>query len=656
MSENTPNLVLPFIMPSQAQKHVTHNEAIRALDALVQIGVASRDLSQPPETPENGARFIVGPTPGGDWTGRAGRLAAWQDGAWAFFEPRAGWIAWVEDEARAVVWRGGSWEPLGGAVSLDPLPLLGVNASADETNRLAVSAASTLLSHEGAGHRLKVNKAAPPDTASLLFQTAFSGRAEMGLAGGDDFRIKVSADGESWKDALVVDRATGAVSLPNTAGGSGAGPLTVSMPPLDASGAASTVLVDLTMTEAQVNEAGGDDRVSFRLAASTGRWDNGPVDHASYYGSVMGLGFNLSSNFAQADAAKPAGSFRMESKYFQNGVFAAEYHLAHKTRPEDEHRMFSWFAPFADADGTKASASFSASMFSFLDWTNIERMAVDFNANRFRLAGGLCQVFEHNNAPVTRQHDADGATAVALPYVDDGGNIVATRPLTTPQTPGSSAASGPTLRTRGANTAALTVEAPSGDAAGITLACGTTQGAGSAAIPVSADGTTGVGMAAGAVGEADIGRTISGPGVPGGTRIVDIAGPTRFVTSRALPASVSAVTLGARTRRSASLEIDSGGALAIRNTSGAIYYDFNGSAFWRDTNAGYATRISLDASRLEVGVPLKLPSVTLTALPSAAAAGAGALVYVSDASGGPTLACSDGAAWRAVATLGAAVA
>ena len=35
--ENSANLQLPYIMPSQAQKHVTHNEAVRTLDALVQL-------------------------------------------------------------------------------------------------------------------------------------------------------------------------------------------------------------------------------------------------------------------------------------------------------------------------------------------------------------------------------------------------------------------------------------------------------------------------------------------------------------------------------------------------------------------------------------------------------------------------------------------
>ena len=40
--DQTPNLKLPYIMPSQAQKHVTHNEALRFLDAVVHLSVKSR--------------------------------------------------------------------------------------------------------------------------------------------------------------------------------------------------------------------------------------------------------------------------------------------------------------------------------------------------------------------------------------------------------------------------------------------------------------------------------------------------------------------------------------------------------------------------------------------------------------------------------------
>lgn len=216
--DETPNLGLPYIMAAQSQKHVTHNEAIRALDAIVQLSVLDRDLSAPPGSPAEGARFIVAASPTGAWSGHAGSIAAWQDGAWMFYAPLEGWIAWVADEDVAVVWSGSAWTALttGGGGGSGDFSTLGINTTADATNRLSVSAPATLLNHEGNGHQLKVNKAAASDTASLLYQTGFSGRAEMGLAGDDDFHFKVSADGSAWKEAIVISRATGAVKLPLT--------------------------------------------------------------------------------------------------------------------------------------------------------------------------------------------------------------------------------------------------------------------------------------------------------------------------------------------------------------------------------------------------------------------------------------------------------
>jgi hypothetical protein len=102
-----------------------------------------------------------------------------------------------------------------------------VNTSADSTNRLAVSSSATLLSHEGSDHRVKVNKAAAGDTASLLFQSGWSGRGEIGLMGSDDFGVKVSADGATFHDAVSIDRTSGAVSFPSGVNGTGsaAGPM-----------------------------------------------------------------------------------------------------------------------------------------------------------------------------------------------------------------------------------------------------------------------------------------------------------------------------------------------------------------------------------------------------------------------------------------------
>ena len=48
MSEQSPVLSMPYIQPAQAQKHVTHNEALRILDAVTQLSVISTELDAPP--------------------------------------------------------------------------------------------------------------------------------------------------------------------------------------------------------------------------------------------------------------------------------------------------------------------------------------------------------------------------------------------------------------------------------------------------------------------------------------------------------------------------------------------------------------------------------------------------------------------------------
>ncbi len=211
--DTTPNLALPYILASQAQKHVTHNEAIRALDALVQISVKDRDLAAPPGAPVEGDRYIVAAAATGAWSGHDGEVAAWQDAAWMFYAPAEGWIAWVADEDALLAFDGADWVTAAAAAALQNVPMLGVNATADTTNRLALASAASLFDHAGAGHQQKINKAAAGDTASQLYQSNASGRAELGLVGDDDFHVKVSADGSAWHEAMVVERSTGRIGL-----------------------------------------------------------------------------------------------------------------------------------------------------------------------------------------------------------------------------------------------------------------------------------------------------------------------------------------------------------------------------------------------------------------------------------------------------------
>jgi hypothetical protein len=174
--------------------------------------VESRTITTPPTTPLLGDAYIVGPSSTGAWSGHDSEIAAFQAGAWLFYDPAPGWQVYAKSEHAILVFDAGAWTALASNGSAG-IPTLGINTAADSTNRLAVAAAASLFTHAGNGHQLKLNKAAAGDTASLLYQAGYSGRAEMGLMGDNLWRLKVSADGSTWFNAMTVDSATGGITL-----------------------------------------------------------------------------------------------------------------------------------------------------------------------------------------------------------------------------------------------------------------------------------------------------------------------------------------------------------------------------------------------------------------------------------------------------------
>lgn len=237
----TANLALPEIAAAQAQKHVTHNEALRALDALVQLAVLDRTHASPPGAPAEGQRWIVAASPTGAWAGHAGHVAAWQDGGWDFHVPRVGWLAYVIAEGALVAWSGSAWvDALALLTALQNIALLGVGTTADATNPFSAKLNNALwtaktVAEGGDGHlRYKMSKESAAKTLSLLMQTNFSGRAEIGLTGDDDLHVKVSADGASWLDALIVDKSTARLTLAQGFADPAATRAQVAAAPLDA--------------------------------------------------------------------------------------------------------------------------------------------------------------------------------------------------------------------------------------------------------------------------------------------------------------------------------------------------------------------------------------------------------------------------------------
>lgn len=205
-----PNLSLPQMESAQSQKHITHNEALEILDAVVQLVVQSFSETTPPLSPTEGQVWAIALGAVNDWAGQSGNLAVWSNGGWLFVTPRPGWRAALGTDLR--VWDGAAWSAPD-LPALQNLPGVGIGTSHDATNRLAVASPAVLLTHTGAGHQTKLNKNAPADTGSILFQTNWSGRAEMGTLGTDDFAIKCSPDGSTWATGLTVG-ATGSVDAP----------------------------------------------------------------------------------------------------------------------------------------------------------------------------------------------------------------------------------------------------------------------------------------------------------------------------------------------------------------------------------------------------------------------------------------------------------
>ena len=219
MSDATTHLLLPYILAAQAQKHVTHNEALRLLDGLVQLSVRDRDLTAPPGSAADGNRYIVASGATGAWSGWDLNVALWTDGTWLRLPPRTGWRAWVEDEGVLLVYDGSVWIGTMPA-TLQNMALLGVGTTADPANPFSAKLNAALWTAKTAAEGgtgdlfYTMNKEAAGDDLGLTFQTAYVTKVLLGLFGSDKFRLAVSADGSSFFDGFIVDNSNGIVDQP----------------------------------------------------------------------------------------------------------------------------------------------------------------------------------------------------------------------------------------------------------------------------------------------------------------------------------------------------------------------------------------------------------------------------------------------------------
>lgn len=89
------------------------NINLKLLDAILQLGVISNTVLEPPATPANGDRYLIPATGAtGDWASHANQIAAYYDSAWVYFTPKVGWTLRVAGGDR-LDFDGTAWVPAG---------------------------------------------------------------------------------------------------------------------------------------------------------------------------------------------------------------------------------------------------------------------------------------------------------------------------------------------------------------------------------------------------------------------------------------------------------------------------------------------------------------------------------------------------------------
>ena len=220
MSDTTTNLLLPYILAAQAQKHVTHNEALRLLDGLVQLSVLDRDLTAPPGSPADGDRYIVGQRRHGRLGGlgpERGAVHGWGLAAPAAPHRLAGMGRGRGAAAGLRRRRLGRDDPgqrcRTSRCSGSARPPTPSNPFSAKLNA-ALWTAKTVAEGGTGDLFYTMNKEAAGDDLGLTLQTDFVTKALVGLFGSDRFRLAVSADGSTFFDGLSVDNANGIVDQP----------------------------------------------------------------------------------------------------------------------------------------------------------------------------------------------------------------------------------------------------------------------------------------------------------------------------------------------------------------------------------------------------------------------------------------------------------
>jgi hypothetical protein len=139
--QETPRFALPYLFTSQAQKELTHNEALVAIDTLLHPVIEGVMNTPIPSlnAADAGKCWRVGSAPTGLWLNHSGQIASWTGDGWRYVIPSDGMQVFNQANGAFSIYRSSTWSE---AIAITD-PINGNNV--DVEARAAISSILTFL-------------------------------------------------------------------------------------------------------------------------------------------------------------------------------------------------------------------------------------------------------------------------------------------------------------------------------------------------------------------------------------------------------------------------------------------------------------------------------------------------------------------------------
>ena len=183
---NTLKLNLPHILTAQAQKEVTHNDALNLLDMFIRPTVLEMAKDTPPASPNVGDSYIVGAAPTDEFIDHEQHIACYSNNGWLVATPFK-WLDVVnEADATRYLYDGTTWVQYG-FILQDSGEYLRIERQAE-----------TLTALDGASVNTTIEI---PNRATVL---AVNCRVTTAITGASSFDIGVTGDTARYGDNIAI--------------------------------------------------------------------------------------------------------------------------------------------------------------------------------------------------------------------------------------------------------------------------------------------------------------------------------------------------------------------------------------------------------------------------------------------------------------------